>query len=83
MSKEVMAECLEEAIDIWAATMSPLHQEFQLADSAYLVTIAVALYQERMRHQTPSPTYGYPVLQVTPAVDKGGTYDVGTGRRVG
>ena len=49
MSKDVMAACLEEAIDIWFAAMKGLHQEFDLNDSTAFVTLAVALYQERMR----------------------------------
>ena len=50
MSKEVMAECLEEAINVWAVAVSRVHQEYDLSDSGALATIAVALYQERMRH---------------------------------
>ena len=104
MSREIMAECLEEATElVWASVQAHTKQVIQGVPSEVVATIAVALYQERMRPQTPSPTYGYPVLQVTPAVEleppsypsvtstweqsgagnKGGTYDAGTGRRVG
>ena len=60
MSKAVMVECLDEAIDMWFAAMKGLHQEFDLNDSTAFVTLAVALYQERMRPVVP-------VLQVTPS----------------
>ena len=48
MSKEVMAECLEEAIRLLAPYCASQSQVV-LVHLDVIATIAVALYQERMR----------------------------------
>ena len=60
MSKEVMAECLEEATRCWhgnavgETTETLLTSSLALReDKLAIATIAAALYQERMRHKEP------------------------------
>ena len=67
MSKAVMAECLEEATDLLAKMFPDSPESLDP-----MVIVAVALYQERMRHVV--PTYGYPVVQITPAVEPSTTW---------
>lgn len=62
MSREVMADCLEEAAVQWGTLMErgwPPSDEcrtFTEADKGCIATIAVALYRERCRHLL-LPTY--------------------------
>ena len=57
MSKELMAECLEEATElVWASVQAHTKQVIQGVPSDVVATIAVALYRERMRHIVPLPT---------------------------
>ena len=53
MSKELMAECLEEATDLLAKMFPDSPESLDP-----MVTIAVALYQERMRKM---PRRGFPL----------------------
>ena len=49
MTKEIMAECLEEAAELIPIIRKYVSDNSQMIRASQLVPIAAALYQERMR----------------------------------